>query len=109
MRRFLALLMVFLNLSLIGCAPLPETAISITQSGQSAALQSPAPERPLPAKTAAPSTSIPGTGTPIPSFTPAPIDKDGVYDSKEDVSLYLYTYGYLPGNYITKDEARALG
>ncbi len=37
------------------------------------------------------------------------IDRDGVYDSKDDVALYLYTYGKLPSNYITKDEARKLG
>jgi len=37
------------------------------------------------------------------------IDEDGVYDSKEEVALYLYTYGKLPGNYITKSEAEKLG
>ena len=39
----------------------------------------------------------------------ASISKDGTYTSKEDVALYLYTYGELPKNYITKNEARALG
>lgn len=39
----------------------------------------------------------------------APIDEAGWYYSAEDVSLYLYTYGYLPENFITKDEARELG
>lgn len=37
------------------------------------------------------------------------LDEDGTYNSAEDVSLYLYTYGHLPGNYITKNEARELG
>lgn len=37
------------------------------------------------------------------------IDEAGSYTSKEDVSLYLYTYGRLPENFITKSEARALG
>jgi len=37
------------------------------------------------------------------------IPEDGWYYSKEDVSLYLYTYGYLPENFITKNEARDLG
>ena len=37
------------------------------------------------------------------------IDEDGYYYSKEDVSLYLATYGELPDNYITKAEARDLG
>lgn len=39
----------------------------------------------------------------------AQIAEDGTYNSAEDVSLYLYTYGCLPGNYITKKEARELG
>ncbi len=37
------------------------------------------------------------------------IDEAGSYTSKEDVSLYLYTYGHLPDNFITKTEARSLG
>ncbi len=37
------------------------------------------------------------------------IDYDGTYTTKEDVSLYLYTYGELPQNFITKKEAQALG
>ncbi len=37
------------------------------------------------------------------------IDRDGSYTSKEDVALYLHTYGCLPGNFITKNEARDLG
>ena len=37
------------------------------------------------------------------------IDEDGWYYSAFDVSLYLHTYGHLPGNYITKNEARDLG
>ena len=40
--------------------------------------------------------------------TPA-IDEDGSYTSKEDVALYIHTYGHLPGNFITKKEAQALG
>ncbi len=37
------------------------------------------------------------------------ISEDGQYDSKDEVGLYLYTYGHLPGNYMTKSEARELG
>ena len=37
------------------------------------------------------------------------IDIDGSYTTVEDVSLYLYTYGDLPSNFITKKEAKALG
>lgn len=39
----------------------------------------------------------------------AALDEDGTYNSAEDVSLYLYTFGHLPENYITKNEARDLG
>ena len=38
-----------------------------------------------------------------------PIAEDGWYYSVEEVSLYLYVYGELPENFITKNEARELG
>ena len=41
--------------------------------------------------------------------TEVSIDYDGVYTTKEDVALYLYTYGELPQNFITKKEAKKLG
>lgn len=37
------------------------------------------------------------------------IEEDGWYYSTEDVALYLYTYGELPDNFITKKEAQELG
>lgn len=37
------------------------------------------------------------------------IDPDGTYTSAEDVALYIYTYGELPKNFMTKKEAKALG
>jgi len=37
------------------------------------------------------------------------IAKDGVYTTKDDVALYIYTYGKLPQNFITKKEAEKLG
>ena len=39
----------------------------------------------------------------------ASIAEDGSYTSKDDVALYIHTYGRLPGNFITKDQAEALG
>ncbi len=36
-------------------------------------------------------------------------DPDGSYTSKEDVALYIHLYGELPGNFMTKNEARELG
>jgi len=37
------------------------------------------------------------------------IEENGTYTSPEDVALYLHTYGKLPNNFITKDEAFDLG
>lgn len=36
-------------------------------------------------------------------------DEHGAYTSKDDVAAYLIAYGRLPENFISKDEARALG
>lgn len=48
------------------------------------------------------------TAAQTPEETPA-IDEDGVYTSKEDVALYIHTYGRLPQNFISKKEAQNLG
>ena len=49
----------------------------------------------------------------VPEETPAEevpaIDEDGYYTTKEDVALYIHTYGHLPDNFITKKEAESLG
>ena len=37
------------------------------------------------------------------------IDENGIYTSKEDVALYIHTFGKLPSNFITKKEAEKLG
>ena len=37
------------------------------------------------------------------------IAEDGAYTGKDDVALYIHTYGRLPDNFITKREAEALG
>ena len=47
--------------------------------------------------------------TTLPTIAAIVLDEDGVYDSKEDVSVYIHLYGRLPDNYITKSEARDLG
>ena len=47
--------------------------------------------------------------TSAPTGETAKIDKNGSYTTKEDVALYLYTYGELPQNFITKKEAEDLG
>lgn len=39
----------------------------------------------------------------------ATIDEDGTYTSKDEVALYIHTYGHLPSNFITKQEAKEAG
>ena len=46
-----------------------------------------------------------------PTATPSPVqvERDGQYTDKEHVAAYIHRFGCLPSNYITKNEARALG
>ena len=44
----------------------------------------------------------------LPPDAPA-VSESGSYTSQEDVALYLHLYQRLPGNFITKKEARDLG
>lgn len=37
------------------------------------------------------------------------VEKNGTYSSKEQVAAYINRFGKLPGNYITKEQARKLG
>ena len=59
------------------------------------------------------------TAQELPAEEPAPEDtqeeaapaiaEDGSYTTKEDVALYIHTYGHLPENFIAKKQAQALG
>ena len=63
--------------------------------------------------------SVSGTGGSVSGSTAAQgtvqaaeeetVSRDGTYTSKEEVALYIYLYGELPSNFITKKEAEALG
>ncbi len=94
MKRLLALLLsALLLLGLFGCTEAPgETLPPVETFGQGTV---DIPEE----TTITPETTEPET----------PIDIDGWYYSAEDVALYLVTYGYLPENFITKNDARDLG
>lgn len=37
------------------------------------------------------------------------LDENGSYTSRDDIALYIHSYGHLPHNFVTKDEARAAG
>ena len=52
-------------------------------------------------------TKKPTETTPEP--TEAAIDENGTFTSKDDVALYIHTYGHLPSNFVTKTEARNAG
>ena len=68
--------------------------------------------------TAEPTTEI-ATETPVPTTTAPPdglihengisVAPDGEYTDKDHVALYIHAFGYLPSNYITKQEAEDLG
>jgi len=53
--------------------------------------------------------TVSGKGESKEALTEFVIDEDGYYTSKEEVALYIHTYGKLPSNYISKDEAEDLG
>ena len=79
-------------------------------SAEEAPEEAPAPEEDV----SAPAESEPAPGEAPPEEPPyeesAPaIDEDGYYTTKEDVALYIHTYGHLPDNFITKKEAESLG
>lgn len=85
----LALVMLF---SLVGCgadAPVQDDS-SLPQQEQQDAQNAPSEDADTPDET-------------------AQIDEDGSYTTKDDVALYIHTYGHLPDNFITKKDAQALG
>lgn len=54
-------------------------------------------------------TVITARASDAPESTLAPIDENGSFTKAGDVALYLFTYSKLPGNFITKAQARDLG
>lgn len=85
----LALVMLF---SLVGCgtdAPVQDET-NLPQQEQQDVQNAPSEDADMPGET-------------------AQIDEDGSYTTKDDVALYIHTYGHLPDNFITKKDAQALG
>ena len=113
MKRILALLLALvMALSLFGCAGMPEELGGLIETLP--LLTEPADIEPVDTE---PLETLPIETEPVetepvetePEETEALLDPDGWYYSAEDVALYLVTYGELPGNFITKNEARKLG
>ena len=113
MKKILALLLALvMALSLFGCAGMPEelgglieTLPLLTEPADTEPVDT-EPLEPLPIETETVETEPVETE---PEETEALLDPDGWYYSAEDVALYLVTYGELPRNFITKNEARKLG
>ena len=84
-----------------GCAADVSGTDASTAGEPAAASQSAAEAVGSPSQTAGSSSS---SASPTASVT-----EDSSYTSKDDVALYLHLYGHLPGNYVTKAEARAAG
>ena len=70
--------------------------------------ESPAPVSESAAPAAA-VTAVPEAPAPETETQPESLAEDGSYTTKEDLALYIHTYGHLPGNFVTKEEARAAG
>lgn len=103
-------------------APAAPSETTISQSSEGTATPE-APAEPTSGDTEASSTNTPGTTTTgtddAGTSTVAPergpsdgtlsVTEDGQYTSKDEVALYLHTYGHLPSNYISKTKARNKG
>ena len=77
-----------------------DTKDSIETTGSEIGTESTASENETPA---------PETEAPVSETEARYLDPEGVYTSKDDVALYIYLYGELPDNFMTKTEARKLG
>ena len=99
-------------------AALPTDALTLitpspTQAPPPAMASAPVPNetpKPLPTRSPAPQE----TQKPVGSDSRADeggaaLDEDESYTTKDDLALYIHTYGHLPYNFIKKKEAEALG
>ena len=88
-----------------------EVVGALTEENSAAEEVPDAAEDPAPEEDA----SVPVESEPAPEEEAPPaeeepaIAEDGFYTTREDVALYIYTYGHLPENFITKKEAESLG
>lgn len=102
MKRILALLLaVVMLLGLFGCGAYPDETTPVETLP---VLTEPVETEPV--------ATEPMETEPVetePEETEPLIDEYGWYYTAEEVALYLVTYGHLPENFITKNEARNLG
>lgn len=82
------------TISITASETVEETQAASEEAETEAAVEEPAVEEPTDAE--------PADEEPV-------IDENGHYTSKEEVALYIHTYGKLPSNFISKNEAEELG
>ena len=103
----LLLLALALSLCLLAGCAVQNTAPAAENpaaQGQELTLITPTPvQTPKPVRTPKPSQ------TPKAAQEPEILDENGSYTTKDDVALYIHTYGHLPPNFITKKEAQMAG
>lgn len=87
---------------------IPQNSVEIADAASSAAPETTAPAAKTTVTATSSYTQELTTSTTV-ITTEARLDENGVYTTKDDVALYIYTYGKLPANFITKKEAQALG
>lgn len=103
--RLLALLLTAAMLLSLGACSL-ENAVELLPQGTEEEGPAPASPEAPPAEDAV----LPEESDPSPPAEEAGFpDPDGTYTSRDEVALYIRTYGQLPQNFITKKEAQALG
>ena len=103
LRRILAVLLAMLCVTalLAGCLQIQIPDAPYTD---------PAPQTAVDPTTKAPTSEAPTeTRTASPPETQTDLDENGSYYSRDDVALYIHTFGHLPPNYLTKKQAQALG
>ncbi|MBQ5969516.1 MAG: ribonuclease [Clostridia bacterium] len=100
LRKLIAVLLALLCVTVLlaGCFQQQEPGLTGSDPLQSTA-QSP--------ETKAPTNESPTD--PRATSPPAALDESGSYNSKDEVALYIHTFGHLPPNYLTKKQAKALG
>ena len=109
----LLLLALALSLCLLAGCAVQNTAPAAEKpaaQGQELTLLTPTPlQTPKPAQTPKPVRTPKPSQTPKAAQEPEILDENGSYTTKDDVALYIHTYGHLPPNFITKKEAQAAG
>ena len=97
MKKLISLLLAFLlTLSLTACSDVLEVLGEVDWDEVANAIQEA-------------QTSQGNTNNGANDDDPNALNEDGSYTSKDDVALYIHTYGELPKNFITKKEAERLG